>query len=129
MAAYNAHGISDYSNVATITTTNKIPKINAIADVSLKYNQTTTVNISATDDATDHITLSVSGLPSFATFVDNGNGTGKITVTPTANSLGGYLVTVTATDNSNATASTAFNILISDPNISSTYLKFLRWCT
>ncbi|HYJ65676.1 MAG TPA: PA14 domain-containing protein, partial [Parafilimonas sp.] len=124
VAAFNSQGISDYSNVATITTTNQIPKINAIADVSIKYNQTATVNISATDDATDHITLSVSGLPSFATFVDNGNGTGKITVTPTANSLGGYPVTITATDNSNATASIAFNILISDPNISSTYLSF-----
>lgn len=124
IAAFNTHGVSDYSNIATITTTNKIPQLNAIADVAIKYNQTATVNIVVNDDATDHITLSVAGLPSFASFVDNGNGTGKITVTPSANSVGGFAVTVTATDNSNASVSTSFNILISDPNISSTYLSF-----
>ena len=124
VAAYNAHGISAYSNIATITTTNKIPQINAIADVAIKYNQTATVNVTANDDSNDHITLSVSGLPSFATFVDNGNGTGKFTVTPTANNVGGYAVTVTATDNANAAVSKSFNIIISDPNVSSTYLSF-----
>jgi hypothetical protein len=50
--------------------------------VALKNNQTATVNITAKDDNTDHVTLSVSGLPSFATFVDNGNGTGTIAITP-----------------------------------------------
>lgn len=124
IAAFNTHGVSDYSNVATITTTNVIPQLVAINDVILKSNQTATVNITAKDDATDHVTLTVSGLPSFATFTDNGNGTGTINVTPNTNSVGGYYVTVTATDNSNASTSTSFNILVSDPNISSTYLSF-----
>lgn len=124
IAAYNAHGVSAYSNVVTITTVNKLPKINAIADVILKSNQTTIVSVAAQDDATDHITLSVAGLPSFVTFVDNGNGTGSVNIKPSANTLGGYLLTVTAKDNSNATVSTSFNILVSDPNISSTYLSF-----
>ncbi len=124
IAAVNTHGVSGYSNIATIATANKIPQLIAIADVAIKYNQTATVNVVANDDATDHITFSVSGLPSFATFVDNGNGTGKITVTPSSNSVGGFPVTITATDNANATVSTSFNILVSDPNISSTYLSF-----
>src|SRR5262249_22987664 len=124
VAAFNTHGNSDYSNVASITTTDRIPQLIAISDVAIKSNQTATVNITAKDDATDHVTLTVSGLPLFATFTDNGNGTGKISVTPNANSLGAYPVTVTATDNAGANTSTAFNILISDPNISSTYLSF-----
>ena len=124
ITAFNVYGTSDYSNIATITTANRIPQIVAISDVAIKNNQTATVNITAKDDATDHVTLTASGLPSFATFVDNGNGTGKITVTPTANNLGAYPVTVTATDNAGANTSASFNILISDPNISSTYLSF-----
>ncbi|MFS8082051.1 MAG: fibronectin type III domain-containing protein, partial [Ginsengibacter sp.] len=122
--AYNTHGVSDYSNVATITTINNVPKLTPISDVALKNNQTATVNIVAKDDSTDHVTLTVSGLPSFATFVDKGNGTGTITIKPTINNLGAYPVTVTATDNAGASASTVFNILVSDPNISSTYLSF-----
>ena len=124
ITAYNAHGTSDSSNIATITTIDRIPQIVAISDVALKNNQTATVNIIAKDDSTDHITLSVSGLPSFATFTDNGNGTGKIIVTPTTNILGAFPVIVTATDLSNASSSDTFNILVSDPNISSTYLSF-----
>jgi hypothetical protein len=50
--------------------------------------------------------------------------TGTISVAPTANNLGAYPVTVTATDNANATSSATFNIMVSDPNISSTYLSF-----
>ena len=38
--------------------------------------------------------------------------------------MGAYPVTVTATDNAGASTSTSFNILVSDPNISSTYLSF-----
>jgi hypothetical protein len=124
IAAFNQYGVSGFSNIAAITTINNIPKLIAISDVALKNNQTATVNISAKDDSTDHVTLTVSGLPSFATFVDNGNATGSIAITPTANNQGAYAVTVTATDNANASSSTAFNILVSDPNISSTYLSF-----
>ena len=124
IAAFNSHGVSAYSNVALITTLNKAPQIAAISDVIIKYNQTATVNITATDDSTDKITLTAANLPSFAKFTDKGNGTGTITVTPGANNVGAYLITVTATDNSNASASTSFNILISDPSIASAYLSF-----
>ena len=122
--AFNSHGNSNYSNTVTIITLNKTPGINAISDVVLNSDKTATVNIKANDDNTDHITLSVTGLPSFANFTDNGDGTGKIIIAPAANNIGLFNVTVTATDNSNASASTSFNILVKDPNISSTYLSF-----
>lgn len=124
VAAYNSHGVSEYSDIATVTTTNRIPQITALSDVALKSGQMTTVNITVNDDITDNIKIAVNDLPSFATFVDNGNGTAKITITPTSNNLGVYPVTVKATDNAGASTSTSFNILVSDPNISSTYLSF-----
>jgi hypothetical protein len=124
IAAFNSHGVSAYSNIAAITTTDRIPQIAAISDVAINYTQTATVNVKATDDSTDHITLTATNLPPFATFTDNGNGTGTISITPGANNVGGYLVTMTATDIAKASTSTSFNILISDPNVSSTYLSF-----
>ncbi len=124
IAAYNTTGASGYSNVAAITTLDRIPQLSAIADVIIKNNQTVTVNITAADDSIDHITLFLLNLPSFATFTDNGNGTGKIIITPSANNEGFSKVYVVASDNSNASDTVSFNILISNLNISSTYLSF-----
>lgn len=123
--AINTHGASGYSNIATLTTPNRVPQIAAISNVVLKSNQSTTINISATDDASDHIRFSVSGLPPFAALVDNGNGTGTITITPNAGSVGVYSgIVVTAKDNSDSSRSTSFDISIVDKDMSSVYLNF-----
>jgi len=82
--ATNAVGVSAYSNQVAITSPDRIPQVTPIADVTVNNNQTLQVNVSAADDATDHLTLTASGLPAFATFVDNGNGTGTITLAPSA---------------------------------------------
>jgi len=122
--AVNSYGNSAYTDTVSVTTTDRVPKLAAIADVTLKNNQTTTVNVTATDDATDHIRLTASGLPSFATFVDNGNGTGVINIQPTAGVLGAFTgITVTATDNSDSSRSVSFNLYVVDPNVSSTYVN------
>lgn len=42
--------------------------------------------------------LSVLGLPSFATFVDNGNNTGTLDMTPAAQDRGNFVLTLQATD-------------------------------
>jgi len=124
----NDHGNSPYADTASVTTTDRIPQLAAIADVTLKNNQTTTVNVTATDDATDHVTLTASGLPSFATFVDNGDGTGTINIQPGAGVLGAFTgLTVTATDNSDSSRSVSFNLYVVDPNVSSTYVNMTNF--
>ena len=45
--------------------------------------------------------LSAEGLPAFATFTDNGNGTATIHAAPQPGDRGNYPVTVTARDNGN----------------------------
>ena len=47
-------------------------------------------------DAGDIITLAGINLPSFATFIDNGNGTGKIHLTPAAGNIGVFNATISA---------------------------------
>ena len=52
----------------------------------------------ATDPDLTTPTLTASGLPTWATFTDNGDGTATITGTPGYTDTGSSLVTITATD-------------------------------
>ena len=121
--AINGHGTSPFDSVST-TTLARSPKINAIANVALKNNQQTSVNVTTVDDSTARLTLTVAGLPPFATFTDNGNGTGVLNVAPTSGTLGVYPVTITATDQFDSTASTSFTIAVTEPNVTSIYVNF-----
>jgi len=123
--ASNGYGVSAFTDSVSVTTTDRIPKVNAIADVTTSSGQTVTVNVTAVDDATDHVTLTAGNLPSFATFVDNGNGTGTVTIQPGAGANGTYSgITITATDMSDSSSSVSFNVYVVEPNISSTYVNF-----
>jgi len=123
--AINGHGVSPYTDSVMIVTSDKIPKVNPIASITLTSGQSTTVNVTTVDDATDHLTLTATNLPAFASFVDNGNGTGTITVAPGAGDNGVYSgATITATDMSDSSRSATFNIYVVENNVSSTYINF-----
>ena len=123
-SASNAVGSSGYSNVASVTSSDRIPVVTPIATVIANNNQTTTVNVTAVDDPSDHLTLTASNLPGFASFVDNGNGTGTLTITPAAGTQGVFPnVTITATDMSDSSGSASFTISVVDSNISYTYVN------
>ncbi|KZZ52402.1 hypothetical protein A3758_10405 [Oleiphilus sp. HI0118] len=64
-------------------------------------------------DATDSLTLSASGTPSWATFDP---ATGTFTGTPKNSDVGTTQVTVTATDSQGATVSTTFNLVVNNTN-------------
>ncbi len=79
--------------------TNAPPVLDSIGDQSLDENTTLDVAISATDPDGDPITLSASGLPPFAVFTDNGDGTGVLSLLPGFDDAGVYpSVQVTASD-------------------------------
>ncbi len=61
--------------------------------------------------------LTVSGLPAFATFVDNGNGTGVLTLNPVSSNIGTYTGTLTATDNHGASSTTPISITVTLSNL------------
>jgi hypothetical protein len=123
--ATNGVGSSPFSDTASIATADKVPTLAPIANVTMNNTQSVQVNVTAKDDSTDHLTLTASGLPPFANFVDNGNGTGVITISPTPGSQGTYNgVTITATDMSDSSRSTSFNVNVIDTSITYTYLAF-----
>ncbi len=68
----------------------------------------------ATDIDADTLTLSMSGLPSTATFADNGDGTADLDWTPIASEEGEYTVTVTLSDGVAADVTQEFDVIVDD---------------
>lgn len=76
------------------------PNLDAIDDASVTEANTLVVPFSATDPDGDDLTLSAFGLPGFAEFTDDGDGTGQIEFAPGFGDAGTYEISVTATDDS-----------------------------
>jgi large repetitive protein len=123
--AENSNGVSNFSNIVSVTTPDKVPVLNPIANIDINYNQTATVNVTTSANSSDPVTLTATGLPAFATFTDNGNGTGTLNVNPTPGTIGSFQnITITSTDQADSIRTDTFGIYISDPNVTSTYIHF-----
>jgi fibronectin type 3 domain-containing protein len=75
------------------------PILTVIGDVTVNEGQTAVVTITACDPNNDPIAFTLSPTPAFASFIDNGDGTATLTLTPGFSDAGLYTVTVTAADN------------------------------
>ena len=73
------------------------PVLASIGPQTLLDGDSVNIGVSASDPDGDAISLSASDLPGFATFTDDGNGTGTLDLTP-GSDVGVYSVTVTASD-------------------------------
>jgi hypothetical protein len=70
---------------------NNPPVLDPIGDQSVLEGETKTVTITATDpDAGSSLSFSASNLPSFTSFVDNGDGTATLTISPDYGDAGTY---------------------------------------
>jgi hypothetical protein len=75
------------------------PVIAEIGNQFVDRNTTLELPVSATDPDGNPLTLTVTGLPPFATFVDNGDGTGVFRFSPVEGDRGDYVITLIASDN------------------------------
>ena len=80
----------------TVTNTNRPPVVGAIADQSVAENDPFSLTVTASDPDGTTPSLSATGLPAWATFTDNADGTATITGTPGFSDAGTSTVTVTA---------------------------------
>lgn len=123
--AINANGASAFSDTVGILTSNNNPKLDSIADIVIKNNETLTLNLHASDDPGDILSLRATGLPPFAHLTDNGDGTGSLSLTPAAGDVGKYdNISITANDNNGGSTNRKFSIYIRDKNITSVYVNF-----
>ncbi|SIN81788.1 fibronectin type III domain-containing protein [Chitinophaga niabensis] len=110
-----------HSGVGTQTFTlsvndNYPPVLSAIANITMNENASQSIALSAADqNATDVITWSATGLPSFATLTPNGN-TAQLQLNTTILDAGTYPVTITINDGRNGIDSKTFNIVVNDVN-------------
>jgi hypothetical protein len=86
-----------------VLNTNRPPVIAPITNQSLNRGEVVDVVVQATDDDGDPIALSAAGLPglgipSFASFTDNGDGTAVLHLTPGFGARGNHSITITARD-------------------------------
>jgi hypothetical protein len=119
----NALGYSPFSDTVSVTVPNIAPVLDQLTDIALASTQTLDIAIVATDPG-DQLVLSVSQLPSFASFTDNGNGTGLIHLAAGA-APGVYTgITVTATDQHGAASSKQFSITVTLADLTTVYINF-----
>jgi uncharacterized protein YkwD len=88
------------SEVIAVTVSGNMPPVLApIGNVILMDGTVYSITVSATDSNGDNILLTASGLPPFAAFCDNGNGTASLTLAPPNGTVGTYnKVSFTASD-------------------------------
>lgn len=81
------------------------PKFTPMNNITTSEGRLVSFPVSALDPNGDVVTLSVSGIPLGAGFVDNGNGSGLFTWTPGQGQAGHYSVTFNAADTGGLTSS------------------------
>jgi hypothetical protein len=93
---------------------NHPPVVTAPATQSVNEGQLLTFTVTATDADGDHVTLTASGVPSGATFTDNGDNTGTFSWMPGSTQSGTYTVTFNGDDGHGGTATATTVITVND---------------
>lgn len=124
--AVNVNGSSPFSETVIVEVPNVAPKISPI-DTSyiIAVNTTETIQVSATDDTGDNIYLSLINAPEFVTLIDNGNGSGTISLNPTESVVGDYEnIILKAEDQHGEERNFSFNVSVYNPDAYSLTLNF-----
>lgn len=118
-------GSSAYTNTITVTTGNKTPIITVGSTLFVKTDALATLPFTVSDDASDILTVTVNNLPSFASLVNNGNGSYHIAATPTVDNIGLYNgIQIVASDDKGASVTKTVSISVTDKNTTAIYLNF-----
>ena len=125
ISADNIHGSNGINTPVSVTTVNKIPVLHAISNMVIKSGNPAVLNIVGVDDPGEVLTVTVSGLPSFASYQNTGNGTGNIIFQPQLIDVGTYNnVTVQIQDSYGGTVMSKFSISVIDSSFRSTFINF-----
>jgi pimeloyl-ACP methyl ester carboxylesterase len=123
-------GGKDTLNYTMIVNNNNLPVITAIANVSMNEGESRNVAVVATDvDGNGSLSWSVENKPSFATLVDNGNGSATVTLLPNMTAAGTYTMTVKAEDGSGGWTNKSFTINVADKDPNETIQVNMKYQT
>ncbi len=109
------------TRTASTTVVNAPPTLSLPGPQSVDFNDSLSFGVSASDaEAGDTLTLSASGLPAGLSFTDNGNGTGTVSGTDTADPAV-YTTTFSVDDHHNAPVTGTVQITVNQEDSQVTY--------
>ncbi len=106
VTSVNSVGTSPASNIASVAVPNLAPKITVTGNLVIAAGVQSNLSVSAIDPPANAVTITVTGLPSFATYQSLTATTGSIVMNPTGDDDGEYTFTVNATDSEGAVSYT-----------------------
>jgi len=115
----DGHNGRDTTTFTMVVNDNTVPTMDTITDKILNEGATLVVPVRANDaEGNSYMVWTFDSKPSFATFVDSGNGRGAIVLKPGYATSGLYQMSVFADDGNGAWTSRTFKILVNevDPN-------------
>ena len=115
----DGHNGYDTTFFTMVINDNTVPVMPVIPDKVVDEGKTLVVPLSANDaEGNNYMVWTFANMPSFATFVDSGNGKGSLTFKPGYAASGTYSMTAYADDGNGAWASRKFKIIVNevDPN-------------
>ncbi|MCB9066625.1 MAG: tandem-95 repeat protein [Calditrichae bacterium] len=102
--------------VLTVGNVNRAPEFTEITDQSMPEGNILNLPVTATDPDGDGVILSAANLPAFATFTDNGGGTGNLRIAPDFNASGSYPIRLIARDTGIPQLSDTLNFVLTVTN-------------
>ena len=125
VSSFNANGESERTETATISIPNFAPQISAISDLILSSGTGDIIQIVATDDEGDVITINAENLPSFATLNATGPGTADLVLSPQLEDVGEYTnVKIIAADQLGEQSEETFTIEVIPASLTTYYINF-----
>lgn len=115
LKATNSFGESDFSNIASVYTENLAPVITVNSEISIPVGETTEIAFSAEDLPDNDMTISVSGVPSFGSYVFDSETAGRVILNPTVDDSGDYSFTITAVDSKGEENVTTVSLTVEEP--------------
>jgi pimeloyl-ACP methyl ester carboxylesterase len=105
----------DTTTFTMVVNTNDVPVMTSISDVNIDEGGEASISFSATDNnGTGKMVWSFEGMPPFATFTNNNDGSGKIDFKPGYSSSGEYELTVTVDDGFGAWTANTIKVTVAD---------------
>ncbi len=120
-ATDDGNGLSPQSSTITVPirvgNVNRQPEFTPIGNQTVQRGEVLDIPITVTDPDGDAITLTATGsggfgLPSFASFIDKGDGTAFLRLTPGSGDRGNYTLTLIATDGEQSTGEYTFVVSV-----------------